>query len=318
MGLPLDKPIGGCKTDIRGRGDISLQAIDGGGNHQLVFGENQQESRAAAGRTAVVEDDLPLLAPSSQVDFLPALSADGRQLAFVSSRHSPSQLGLWYMTYPDGEPELLQKLDSDILPQRLRWSGNGRYLMMSDNRHRIYCYDTQQASWQRVTAPEEQAFYPFWVENSLHFNVISKEQIRLVAMQACGGSRSIIATLDNYALHRFDDGSLLLGDPDTGEISHQKERITSTPIARVESLDTLYAGERGLYYFRKRDKYSTLVFKAHQQAGEKPLFRAITANYGNVSRQFAVGEDAGTLVVPMPGEHQADIIVLEAASRTDH
>ena len=263
--------------------------------------------------TGLVEDpdSLARLAPSSQVDFLPALSADGDRLAFISSRHNPSQLGLWQMAYPGGEPELLKKLDADILPQRLRWSANGRYLMLADNRHRLYCYDTQKAHRQQLTAPGEQGFYPFWVENAVYFNVMANEQIQLVAMDACGDKRRVVTTLEKFVLHRFKDGRLLLGVPNTGEVWLQQAQAEPSVIARVTSLETLYANEQGLYYIHREDKDSRLMFQDYRQSAARPLFEAITANYGNVSRQFSVHEKTGNIVVPVPGEHQADIIVLE-------
>lgn len=264
-------------------------------------------------KAGLVEDNstLPRLAPSSQVDFLPVFSPGGDQLAFVSSRHGLWQLGLWRMTYPDGKPELLKKLDEGILPQQLRWSKKGRYLAMIDNQHRLYCYDLQQAYWEQVTAPGEEAFYPFWVDDALAFNLVTDGQIHLVEAEQCSAKRTRSRKLNHFAIHRFDDGSLLLGSPDTGRVQLQQEGGMPTQIAEVESLEAIYAGEEGLYYFRKQGKHSVLMFKHYQHATEKPMFRAVTANYGNVARQFAVLETNGVMVMPVPGEHQADIVVLE-------
>ncbi|MDO3385834.1 winged helix-turn-helix domain-containing protein [Gilvimarinus sp. SDUM040013] len=246
------------------------------------------------------------IAPSSKVDFLPAFSADGAQLAFVSNRQSLTGLGIWRIDYPHGEPELLTELADGILPQRIAWSLDNKYLAVLDNRHKLYCLNIKNRQWRQISKSPEKSYHPFWTEAGLAFSQQSDDVIDWVVWSSCKETELMRRRVENIVLQQPDNGNLLLGDPKTGLVYWQN----GATVAQAESLNFSYIDKDVIYYFQRDGQELVLKLQNLKSGSTQNLHRSLAIHYGNIPLQIAVHESTGDVIIPTPQGHQADIVLL--------
>ncbi len=94
----------------------------------------------------ILVDNVAQLASSTQMDFMPTLSHDGKQVAFISMQRPSvtafSRAEVWVKHQRRKSANLVAHLPSNIMPKYLQFSPNGDTLLLMDETQKVYLINT--------------------------------------------------------------------------------------------------------------------------------------------------------------------------------
>ena len=251
------------------------------------------------------------IAPSTQLDYLPALTPSEEHLAFISSRNSRNHLSIWITEFPSGTPTHVKDLPVGFIPLTLSWSPDEKYLLIVSNQRIAYLLSLNTRELRVLTA-NQRAFYPHWVNGSNHirYNVKAGSEWRRVIMNTETLEQQFTPN-NTAAIAMLNDGRNIVFDSTTNKVLIEENNI-NTLLFSYENIDELTATQNGIYYFINSDQYSDIHYVDFKTAesGKRQTTNSVS-QYAGIPRNIAASE--AHLIIPRAGPHQTDLILLERA-----
>jgi serine/threonine protein kinase len=255
---------------------------------------------------------------STQLDYSPVYSPDGRKIAFASRRSGTDEL--WVVDSDGTNP--VQVTTTGIPPYGPTWSPDGLKMAFQaktneDNVPNLYVVSVNGGPWKRLTSGPYLVENPFWSRDgrSIYFDLCGPGQCDIWRMPAEGGKAvQITHKGGSGAIESFDGKFLYYQQGWPHEISIWRVPVEGgeeTKILGSASLSWLWTlGEEKIYFFNKADPKGRSDFLTYDlKTGEtRKIFTVERSIY---SWSIAVSPDERTILFSLYGEASSDLMLVE-------
>ena len=260
---------------------------------------------------------LHALTSSPNFEYLPALSADGLQTAYISQYfdYVDQQLHqeVWVKHSQKTTATLLTALPDDVQPDYLAWSPQGSFLLLQDKQQRVFLLNLYARSLHPVLTDFKQVSALYWLENEqqLYFSAIQgdsavagkfdlqKQQVDLIAPPA-GAPVLLNASFDDFNQRILDILTAALPEIPAARLAQAITRIR--PALTPNNL-----------YFVLPGLTESDVLKLDRQTGEVQLVHqlAIHQQHLGLTLNLAVSPDEQQMVMSVLSSQQNNLMLRE-------
>lgn len=257
------------------------------------------------------EPNSTVIAPSTQVDYLPALTVNEDQLAFISSRNARGHLGLWFSELPNVYPVLLQSLPAGFLPISLQWAADAKSLLIVSNQRQIYRFSLLTREFTALGHPHDRAFYPHWLSDGQHIRYSRQqgEDWEWVTINIdTKGEQVVLAK--KAVLYQLSDGRNIEFDRSRGALFMGKNNHSTEHLFDYRNPDELSFSEQGIYYFVDTVNTADIYFYEFESGRSRKITTTnASVDFAGTPRNIAFSKTS--IIVARAGQHQADLVLLE-------
>jgi dipeptidyl aminopeptidase/acylaminoacyl peptidase len=258
------------------------------------------------------------LVPSSRFDWCPALSSDGRRLAFTSNRSGAGEIWI-----SDADGSELHAVTSFGGPSTgsPRWSPDGRWIAF-DSKARgesdIYLVRSDGGAPERVETGQKDSEVPYWSPDGawLYFSAIVDGRRQVFKVPRAGGRATQLTRGGGEIPRAAPDGERVyywkVGQPPIWSASSSggdERPVVGIGFLPPESMAAWEVGSRGIHYV-DRGKAPALLFFDFTTRGSRRV-ADLPKNLGGEWCSIALAPDGKSVVVPLTEGSTSDVMLVE-------
>jgi Tol biopolymer transport system component len=255
------------------------------------------------------------VAPSSSMDWFPALSPDGRRVAFQSGRGGESE-EIWLAAADGGNPTQLTR-GPGLWQGSPRWSPDGRRIAFDsldeDGQWDVWTIDADGGPPRRLTSNPADDGVPSWSRDGrfVYFSSNRTGADAIWRVPATGGTEEQVTDAGGGKSQEAPDGKTLFVQRSSGE----REPVLAVPLAGgpartvtdCAAQNGFAVGTLGVYHVGCVDSGDAPLFVWDPAVGRDRPLGTLERSYG----QLTVSADGKTILFTGQGGEGWDLVLIE-------
>jgi Tol biopolymer transport system component/tRNA A-37 threonylcarbamoyl transferase component Bud32 len=254
---------------------------------------------------------------STQVEYYPAFSPDGRRIAFMSQRSGTDEI--WICDSDGSKAAQLTSLGGSAI-YGPNWSPDGQNIaftaVQKGMKEDIYSISVNGGTPRRLTTHPAEDKWPYWSHDGkwIYFSSTRSGREEIWKMPSNGGEAVQITRNSGDAPQESPDGKFLYymkGWPDA--VSVWRASVDGNQEAKV--LDSVHSegqwavGKKGIFFFKTPDKIGHSDISFYEFATGQ--IRKIVTIQRPVNNHIAVSPDGRTILYPQSDESGSVLMLVE-------